>query len=590
MALGSNNTFLPTDQIGLYRPGSLQEGYGTQASLKTILGVPSTATETVAGTVLLATTSTPAPGSDVNVPTQALVENLISDAVTAALATLPADVFLSGVGGYNAGTNVLTLNMSDGSTVPVDLTTLVTDAVNSVPAATDIVAGKVALAVAANYPSASDVEATTPAYVTAAVATAIGGIPVIADATDTTAGKVSLAVAANYPADVALDDVATTPAYVAAAIAAAEDDITAIELTAVQTPTGAQNLNVSATEGGTTITGTAVQIPTWVTGLDIAANVDATAFGLGRILNAVDNAAMTDADVVATNMNNTAASVGMLRHVLTNRAVEGNAAVNAGMRNADGTLGNYSAVRGGGADVVAGQAALNATVAGYNGATQRLTLAPGSIVTMPTPAYFGQVLHVQTVVSGSPFSEIVLDFPSQTNLVGVYRRRDHIISAGSVTFNEIIMRSGETVSLLAISATNWMVVNHSYRLLSTTVISEQSDGTAILQQLPSFATSINPGDNFVIDSPLAATITNPTAIFAQITDVDTVGGVSLGVNGMPIGARPFTFNHVRGDNTVSTIRVSAYNSGTLAGAPTAVTATVFNAVLDYAALGGVASF
>ena len=40
---------------------------------------------------------------------------------------------------------------------------------STLPQATDTVAGKVSLAVAANYPSTSDTEATTPAYVTEAV-------------------------------------------------------------------------------------------------------------------------------------------------------------------------------------------------------------------------------------------------------------------------------------------------------------------------------------------------------------------------------------------------------------------------------------
>lgn len=58
----------------------------------------------------------------------------LSDAIAAAVAALPADKFLQGLSSYNAATNVLTLAMSDGSTVDVDLTALVADAVASVPA------------------------------------------------------------------------------------------------------------------------------------------------------------------------------------------------------------------------------------------------------------------------------------------------------------------------------------------------------------------------------------------------------------------------------------------------------------------------
>jgi hypothetical protein len=54
--------------------------------------------------------------------------SVVGDAIAAAVAAIPADNFLQGLGGYNAGTNTLTLNMDDGSTVDVDLTGLLADA------------------------------------------------------------------------------------------------------------------------------------------------------------------------------------------------------------------------------------------------------------------------------------------------------------------------------------------------------------------------------------------------------------------------------------------------------------------------------
>ena len=53
----------------------------------------------------------------------------VGDAIAAAINAIPGDVFLQGLGGYDASTNILTLNMSDNSTVDVDLTALVNDAV-----------------------------------------------------------------------------------------------------------------------------------------------------------------------------------------------------------------------------------------------------------------------------------------------------------------------------------------------------------------------------------------------------------------------------------------------------------------------------
>lgn len=56
----------------------------------------------------------------------------VGDALAAAIAALPGDVFLQGLQSYNPTTNVLTLNMSNGATVDVDLTGLLDDAVDTI--------------------------------------------------------------------------------------------------------------------------------------------------------------------------------------------------------------------------------------------------------------------------------------------------------------------------------------------------------------------------------------------------------------------------------------------------------------------------
>lgn len=93
-----------------------------------------------------------------------------------------------------------------------------------IPISDGTVAGLVKLSKEIDWPTASldDSTATTPAYVektiAAAVQQAIANIPAVPLATDTLAGKVSLAISANYPS--VSDSEATTPAYVADAIAA----------------------------------------------------------------------------------------------------------------------------------------------------------------------------------------------------------------------------------------------------------------------------------------------------------------------------------------------------------------------------------
>lgn len=63
----------------------------------------------------------------------------VGAAIAAAIASLPSDKFLQGLQSYAAATNTLTLRMSDGSTVAVDLTALLADATAT------ITAGKVAV-------------------------------------------------------------------------------------------------------------------------------------------------------------------------------------------------------------------------------------------------------------------------------------------------------------------------------------------------------------------------------------------------------------------------------------------------------------
>lgn len=85
------------------------------------------ATANIAGLALLATSvQYPAAlGSDVLATTPLFVKNYVE----AAIAALPADKYLQGLQSYNATTNIMTLLMSDGSTVNVDMNALMTDAV-----------------------------------------------------------------------------------------------------------------------------------------------------------------------------------------------------------------------------------------------------------------------------------------------------------------------------------------------------------------------------------------------------------------------------------------------------------------------------
>lgn len=89
-----------------------------------ITAIPNAA-DTLRGLVELAVAANyPDNANDVDATTPAYVKA----AVDAAIAALPGDKFLQGLQSYDAATNTMTLLMSDGGTVAVDMTALLNDA------------------------------------------------------------------------------------------------------------------------------------------------------------------------------------------------------------------------------------------------------------------------------------------------------------------------------------------------------------------------------------------------------------------------------------------------------------------------------
>lgn len=89
------------------------------------------ASDVLRGLVELAVAANyPQNGNDVDATTPAYVKA----AIDAAIAALPGDVYVNGLTAYDAGTNVLTLTLSDGNTVDINLTQLLQDAVATLTA------------------------------------------------------------------------------------------------------------------------------------------------------------------------------------------------------------------------------------------------------------------------------------------------------------------------------------------------------------------------------------------------------------------------------------------------------------------------
>lgn len=149
----------------------------------------------------------------------------VKAAIDAAIAAIPADKYVNGLQSYNSTTNVLTLTLSDGSTVGIDMTALVADAVGSVAAASETAAGIAEIATQAETDAGTDdLRFVTPLKLATFVGNAIASASV-PDASETVKGKVELATQAE-----ALAGTSTTLVITAATLKAALDAALAAQL------------------------------------------------------------------------------------------------------------------------------------------------------------------------------------------------------------------------------------------------------------------------------------------------------------------------------------------------------------------------
>lgn len=483
---------------------------------------------------------------------------------------------------YDPNTGKLWITLNDGTEHEVTLP-LTGYATSTVP-------GMVRLAVEGDYPQhTNDTDATTPAYVRAAVLAAIptvvqtGAINVtsavagehtvytvdVDTATATTPGVVSLATSTEYPESG--DTQAVTPAYLAAAIAALPGDKFLAGLQSYNAATNTMTLlmndgSIVVVDMTGLLNDALATIPDWVPQA-VPSGVVNTDWGLGSLVNAIDTAAMTEAEVLSAPADLAATSVGMMRHVLTNRAAQGG---DAGMRNDDGSMGSYTK----------GYGSIAAAINGGNFGAANVQVANGTTA-IPDGNYGGQMLALQ-MDSGA--GEQILT----GNFRGVFRKSNHAIEYNTLV-NDIIVRPTEMM-ILRWAGTAWLSLSYNRFLLSGSGWHENENGTvtAHFSEVPTPNVSVPAGQELYTDIPLPLQMNTGNYQMQMCDRNGTNSATVLGVDPTPLNGQ-LVGNHFILDSTTTKARISLQNVGGSNQTPGVMSFIIYG-VPDYAALGLIASF
>lgn len=480
--------------------------------------------------------------------------------------------------------------------------------------ATSVVPGLVRLAVSGEYAQkTNDNDAATPAYVETAIASriptvigsgavAVAATPVadhtqytvsVATATGTVAGVAPLATGPEYPQ--VGDTQATTPDYVAAAINNAVAALPGDKfLQGLQSYNPTTNVMTLLMNDGSTVpvdltglmTDAMATIPDWIPQA-VPSAIATTEWGHGSVVNAVNNAAMSEAELTNANALNAATSVNMMAHVLGNSANEGPIDGVLGVRNADGSMGYKIKFAGSLANSAAANLVLMKTVnGGYFGLGNATN---GAVFNLPVAPYDDYVMEIggANYATLGEFGEVILRAASGF-ATGIARRSNHAIrNTSGVT--DIILRAEERIKLHYIAG-DWRVVVHNHRQQVGAGWWEADSGEAYLDFTFTNEDNIPAGENLTYDVDLPIKMGSTSYLMSACDRNMSIA--------MPLGLAPnaandsggITFQHVAFSSTSTKARfVCRNNTGTLYPGM----GTVYyhgNGGIDFADLGGIASY
>ena len=217
--------------------------------------------------------------------------------------------------------------------------------------------------------------------------------------------------------------------------------------------------------------------------------------------------------------------------------------------------------------------------AGQAGGTVLVPLVAGSTLAIPPGTQAGQRMNLLFTGVDAEAEMIVTGA-----ITGTVRRSSHAIGMSN---GVCIVRANEHMQLVW-SGSAWAVISFVPRLLSGTDWRENANGRASVHTFFTNTTLITAGESRVFDMVLPVVYTNPTGVRAALMDLYTISE-PLGASTVT-GVAAFTFALVTPDHTNTTVRIFVRNHGAVDAEMGAIYVILENLNLDYAALGGIASF
>lgn len=302
---------------------------------------------------------------------------------------------------------------------------------------------------------------------------------------------------------------------------------------------------------------------------------------LGEVILPQDRA-LTSAEVSGVNSAVVSPSLSSFMNILTNRAAEP-AVPDTGVMNADGLLGSQVHI---GAAVTT-TAEVQALLDGYNGFHTHMRVPAGGTLILPDGSYKGQHFYLTGPSTAiGDYGEAIVRHAAP--FIGTARTSQHKIdNLKGTNADSFIIRPGEQAHLVW-CGDEWRVISFVYRMFHNgSWWHEEPDGSITFRNSINITNVIGANSTLTLDVPWPLPVTGFSALWLSVTDAISS---ATGANQMGGSDAQAIYGLDTTNTTAATFRVGIRNLRGANMIPGFVSTFMTGALLDYAAMGGVASF